>query len=85
MIKIWEEKPEEPKYFLRFTKNNEWKDRATIIIVDKNGVKVDAGTILAFNEKGQIELYADVNNKAASALGLTLDKDGRIALAFLTN
>ena len=79
MIEIWKEKLEEPQYFLRFIKDKEWKDRASIIIVDKNGVKVDSGTILSFNEKGQIELYAGVNNKAASELGLTLKKNGRIA------
>ena len=32
----------------------------------------------SFNEKGQIELYAGINNKAASELGLTLKKNGRI-------
>jgi hypothetical protein len=78
MIKIWNETPKEPKYFLRFITDKDWKDRASIIIVDKNGVKVDSGTILSFNEKGQIELYAGVNNKAASELGLTLKKNGRI-------
>ena len=84
MIEIWNETPKEPKYFLRFIKDKEWKDKVSIIIVDKNGVKVDAGTILAFNEKGQIELYAGVNRKAASELGLTLEKDDRIAIAFIT-
>ena len=80
MIKIWNETPKEPKYFLRFITDKDWKDRASIIIVDKNGVKVDSGTILSFNEKGQIELYAGVNNKAASELGLTLDDDNCVVL-----
>lgn len=81
MIKVWKEEKEKPKYFLKLIEDKEWKDRATIIIVNENGDKVHGGTILSFNEKGVIELYAHVNSDVAEELGLTLGINDRVVVA----
>ena len=85
MIKVWKEEKAKPKYFLKLIedkefKDKEWKDRATIIIVDEDGDRVHGGMILSFNEKGVIELHAGVNRDVAEEFGLTLGINDRVVL-----
>lgn len=81
MIKVWKEEKAKPKYFLKLIEDKEWKDRATIIIVDEDGDRVHGGMILSFNEKGVIELHAGVNRDVAEEFGLTLGIDDRVVVA----
>ena len=78
MLKIWEEKKNAPKYFIKTEIDTEGD--MDVFVVDKAGNKVQKGNLLWIKQNGKMELAHSINQDIAKELGLSLDFRGRIEI-----
>ena len=76
MLKLWEERKED-KYFLRTIRQY---TGIHFYVSDEEGKPIPGGSLFVITNNGYLERSYNIGSVIAEALGLKLDKEGRIAI-----